>query len=275
MVFLIFAPVAVFLVFAVSVLLKNFLSCRPSGGNDADSGIRIRGEYGKEGERIVSELLSTLSGDYSVYNDIMLRGATGTVQIDHIVVSVFGIFVIETKNYKGALFGRDGERTWRKIFRGAEKTFYNPVMQNRSHVSALKLASKIRSDQVFVPVVAFSDDADISGIDAKFLDLKSAGPVVLNFSDLLKKISLHQKRMISETQSALFCACLERSRIDSEKFAERHARNVKRSVSERGFSEYGNCPECGSRLILRNGRRGYFLGCENYPSCRYTRELEE
>ena len=58
------------------------------------------------GEKTISAFLLTLPKDqYIVLNNIMLRTVTGTTQIDHIVVSVYGIFVIETKNYKGWIFG--------------------------------------------------------------------------------------------------------------------------------------------------------------------------
>jgi DNA topoisomerase-1 len=32
------------------------------------------------------------------------------------------------------------------------------------------------------------------------------------------------------------------------------------------------CPECGSAMKLRPGRKGYFLGCSKYPKCKGTRE---
>ena len=33
------------------------------------------------------------------------------------------------------------------------------------------------------------------------------------------------------------------------------------------------CPECGSKLVEKNGRNGRFIGCSGYPRCRYTRSI--
>lgn len=61
------------------------------------------------GEKAVANRLSGLpTQSYIVLNDIMLLPTSyGTTQIDYIVVSVYGIFVIETKNYKGWIIGNE------------------------------------------------------------------------------------------------------------------------------------------------------------------------
>lgn len=66
---------------------------------------------GHVGEKKVSAFLSTLpSCEYKIFNDILLATESGTTQIDHIVVSRFGIFVIETKNYRGWITGNENGR---------------------------------------------------------------------------------------------------------------------------------------------------------------------
>lgn len=34
------------------------------------------------------------------------------------------------------------------------------------------------------------------------------------------------------------------------------------------------CPKCGADLVLKNGRRGKFIGCSNWPKCDYSRDYE-
>lgn len=34
----------------------------------------------------------------------------------------------------------------------------------------------------------------------------------------------------------------------------------------------GICPQCGGKLIMRNGKYGFFIGCSNFPKCRYTQK---
>ena len=68
---------------------------------------------GKLGEKSVATILSFLPKDeYVVLNDIMLKNGNSTTQIDHIVVSIYGIFVIETKNYKVWIFGNAHKDYW-------------------------------------------------------------------------------------------------------------------------------------------------------------------
>ena len=35
------------------------------------------------------------------------------------------------------------------------------------------------------------------------------------------------------------------------------------------------CPECGSPLVVRNGRYGEFVACSNYPTCKYIKKEEK
>ncbi len=63
----------------------------------------------------------------------------GTTQLDHVVVSPFGIFVIETKNYKGWIFGSEKQRQWTQQIYRAKHRFQNPLHQNHLHVKAVMI----------------------------------------------------------------------------------------------------------------------------------------
>ena len=67
---------------------------------------------GKIGEKTVSFILGKLGPEYKPYNDVLIRNGDWTSQIDHIVISPFGIFVIETKNYKGWIYGGANQVQW-------------------------------------------------------------------------------------------------------------------------------------------------------------------
>lgn len=89
------------------------------------------------GERKVFSILKELPDEYYIWNDIVLQRNGYSVQIDHIVISPYGIFVIETKNYKGWIYGNDDCDKWTKTYYGRKYHFNNPVKQNHSHVKAL------------------------------------------------------------------------------------------------------------------------------------------
>ena len=76
---------------------------------------------------------------YHRLNGITLpRANGGSTQIDHIIVSVYGIFVIETKNYKGWIYGSENQKQWTQAFpNGSKFKFQNPLRQNYLHIKTL------------------------------------------------------------------------------------------------------------------------------------------
>lgn len=98
---------------------------------------------------------------YKSFNDIYLPRpeGDGTTQVDHVVVSVHGIFVVETKNYAGWIFGSSGQAEWLQIIKGGKKIrFQNPLRQNWLHLMAL--ASELDLPKsVFHPIVYFAGES--------------------------------------------------------------------------------------------------------------------
>src|SRR5262245_33104530 len=92
---------------------------------------------GRRGETFVSRRLSNLdSAHYKILNDLMLPslGNTDMTQIDHVLVSTYGIFVIETKSYSGWIFGNAYQQHWTQVIYRFRKKFYNPLRQNYVHI---------------------------------------------------------------------------------------------------------------------------------------------
>lgn len=71
-------------------------------------------------------------------NHVTLPMKDGTTQIDHILVSRFGVFVIETKDYKGWIFANENLANWTQVLFKAKFKFQNPILQNFRHVSAVE-----------------------------------------------------------------------------------------------------------------------------------------
>lgn len=76
-------------------------------------------------------MLALPSVTYVRFHDVMLPTPDGTTQIDHVFVSRFGVFVVETKNMAGWIFGSERGRRWTQVLPGGRKTsFQNPLRQN-------------------------------------------------------------------------------------------------------------------------------------------------
>lgn len=90
---------------------------------------------------------------YKLFKNVTLPTEAGTTQIDHVIVSRYGVFVIETKNMKGWIFGDPQQKTWtQKIYRHTAK-FQNPLHQNYKHTQTLQTALGLEPDKVFSVVV--------------------------------------------------------------------------------------------------------------------------
>ena len=94
---------------------------------------------GTRGEKTVAlRLRSGLPPEYLILNDVYLPLPDGTTtQIDHIVVSQYGIFVIETKSYSGWISGDEKSAQWSQSIYRNKSRFQNPLRQNYLHICAL------------------------------------------------------------------------------------------------------------------------------------------
>ena len=124
----------------------------------------VRGFFGELAIRIWLKFLDKKR--YKVLNNIIIPSEDGsTAQIDHIVVSVYGIFVIETKNYKGWIFGSEKSRQWTQVLYKTKNQFYNPILQNKGHVEALKNLLSEYPFITYIPVVVFTSKASLKRLD--------------------------------------------------------------------------------------------------------------
>ena len=117
---------------------------------------------GKMGELLVAARLrkGLPEGEYKILNNLYLPLDDGaTTQIDHVVVSRFGVFVVETKNYSGWIFADASSKVWTQTIYHTKNTFQNPIRQNYRHVCAI-------TDNLGLPkeyirgVVAFTGDCE-------------------------------------------------------------------------------------------------------------------
>jgi len=114
------------------------------------------------GEAMVSRALLSTFGppDYHLMNHVTLRMDDGTTQVDHILVSRFGVFVIETKDYNGWIFANAREATWTQVLFRRRFKFQNPIFQNYRHVRAVQDQLDFLPPEAIKSVVVFSGEAE-------------------------------------------------------------------------------------------------------------------
>ena len=227
--------------------------------------IWLRRSKGRIGEHRVAHILGRLPKDrYQVINDLLLRTSSGsTTQIDHIVISQYGIFVIETKFYKGWIYGGENSEFWTQNIYGNKYTLRNPILQNAGHVRALRQLLKDYGDIPFIPIVAFSRQAT--------LGVSSGTPVI--YRNQIRKVigQFKEKRIAPDALTGIYNKLIESNIPDSKESRREHIRNVRSYEDRRNIAvASGKCPRCGGNLVLRHGKYGSFYGCSNYPRCKFT-----
>ncbi|MBR2341527.1 MAG: NERD domain-containing protein [Clostridia bacterium] len=127
-------------------------------------------DKGKYGEYLIYKHLKKMEADGAkfLFNLYIPNSSGGTTEIDVLIISPKGIFVFESKNYSGWIFGSENQKNWYQTLSGRDRTcckekFYNPVRQNRAHIEALK-----KFLQVNVPmwsIIVFSERCTLKSIE--------------------------------------------------------------------------------------------------------------
>jgi ribosomal protein L37AE/L43A len=192
------------------------------------------------------------------------RGLDGTTQIDHIIVSPYGIFVVDTKNMKGWIFGSERQKMWtQQIYRHKTK-FQNPLHQNYKHIKTLENALNIELDKIS-SVIVFVGDATF----------KTAMPANVNYPrGYINFIKSKNEIILSEDEVKEAIKVIDSGRFERSFNTNReHVKHVKDIVQKK--QEEKICPKCGSAMLLRTVKKGVnagnqFWGCSQFPKCRGT-----
>lgn len=221
---------------------------------------KIRGYIG---EKITAIILTKLEkSQYKVINNVVLNINGRTSQIDHLVISDFGIFIIETKNYKGWILGGENSDYWTQVIYKYKNKFYNPILQNYSHIQSIKHTLREYSNVKFIPIVVFSTKATIK---------TQTDSCVIYSTNLLKEIRKHREVILTEREKDEITNIIYSANTKEIYDNSQHIRSIKKRIKEREKAvEQNRCPRCGKILVLRNGKFGQFKGCSNYPRCKYT-----
>ena len=250
------------------------------------------------GERAVDKALrSRLSHrEYRVLKDLTMPTSDGgTTQIDHIVVSRFGVFVIETKNWSGQIYGREKEARWTRKRHRHRKPIENPLRQNHKHVKTVQELLSVPEYKIH-NVVVFVGDAT--------MEREMPANVLFGGRDLIDYIKSKRQVVFDERQVHSIVQLIEKNRLERGRKTNRaHLRYLRQAEDARrqkgaakgknarpkpatdgdrrrqtGAAKGNNarqgtrlqCPQCGARMTRKinrsTGRR--FLVCSRFPQHR-------
>ena len=247
---------------------------------------------GVMGEFFVNLLLKRFlpKSDYTLIKNVTLPSEDGTTQIDHIVVSQFGVFVVETKNMKGWIFGTAKQKQWtQKIFKYSGK-FQNPLHQNYKHTQTLASCLNIPNEQIYSVVVFVGDSTFKTKMPENVTYAR--GCITYIKSQTTKCFS---PELVDEIVNKIESGRLTRG-LKTNFQHNKHVKEIikqKREPKDNAFEKVSTakidspivdfpiseksripvCNKCGSSMVLRKAKKGKnfgndFWGCTNFPKCR-------
>lgn len=210
----------------------------------------------------VSARLFLGKDQYHLIKNVTLPIEDGSTQIDHIIVSEYGVFVVETKNMKGWIFGSPHQKQWtQKIYKHSQK-FQNPLHQNYKHVKVLQDLLSLEGSQIHSIIVFIGDST-----------FKTPMPDNVTYGGgYLRYIKSKTEAMLSPSEVTKIIAQIETGRLERTfKTNRNHVRHVKQIVEEKENSV--SCPKCGCDMVMREVKKGVrrgqqFWGCSQFPKCR-------
>lgn len=121
---------------------------------------------GNYGEFLTYRILEK-SGETKLLCNLYIPKKNGkTAEIDVLSINKKGIFVHESKNYSGWIFGDEKNKNWTQCLKGGKKyKFYNPILQNKGHILAIESFLENKYSNCFLSYIVFSNRCELKKIN--------------------------------------------------------------------------------------------------------------
>ncbi len=230
-------------------------------------------DTGASAEYNIYKIVSRLSeGNYCLANCYIPKDDGTTSEIDVILVDSTGIYVFESKNYKGYIFGSETSRQWTVTLNGGRRGvqkyhFYNPIMQNKTHINWLR--KYLNTDVPINSYIVFGNRCEFKDVPSG-----SSGVRICHANQLRNMITSDMQlrtSLLTEVQMSTIHYKLDKLCHKNKIEKAIHVDEIKEKSNKVAS---GICPRCGGQLVLRTAKTGtyagnQFYGCSNYPRCKF------
>lgn len=233
----------------------------------------LKGSFGE----MLAKYYSKITTDMLVLNDILIDGYEDFMsQIDLLLISNKGIYVVEVKNYPEAkIYGNGLKRTWYYYLNRKKYDIYSPLLQNKKHILYLKdFLSDFGEIPCFSVILIICKDFEVSNINT---EEKCTNVICSSLPAMKKAIKFFEESnenlLTNQKRQEIYDYIIENQHKgkDARKL---HKQKVQNMQKEKEYFESNHiCPYCKGTLVLREGKYGKFYGCTNYPGCKYTKKL--
>ena len=158
------------------------------------------------GESMVSSKASRRlpAEEYHAFDNVTLPDGNGTTQIDHIYVSRYGVFVVETKNMAGWIFGAENQAQWTQTVYKRKSRFQNPIRQNYKHIKTLESLLQVPVS-ILHTVIVFTGDSRFK------TPLPPCVCTLANFTDYILSF---RRALLTDEEVAGICRKIEKYRLE-------------------------------------------------------------
>ena len=274
---------------------------------------KIRSDVGCLGEYMCYKYLADYenTGAKFLFNVYIPRDDT-TTEIDVLMIHHTGLYVLESKNYDGWIFGTDTNTNWTQSLpqghTSIKKKFYNPIMQNNTHIKYLK--KQVGESVPCHNIVVFSERCTLKSItikpDAEYKVIQRN-----NLRQTVDEMTSRQSVLSPEQIEAIFNQLYPYTQV-TEEVKQAHIQQINQRYNTQlntatvtdqpvvssasaipavkpvaeskplAFVDEATdffCPECGAAVVLRSYQSGQNAGkqlycCINNPNCGYIKEKE-
>ena len=239
---------------------------------------------GKRGEKLTErelKLVQLFGRKGKVLRNVYFPKDNGeTSEVDVLFITQKGIFVFESKNYSGWIFGDEKGFNWTVMLPNKQKNqFYNPILQNKTHVKWMR--EFVGPDVPLFSLIVFSERCELKKVTVESPDVKvikrdrtyaAVREIWDNTPDALSEEKIDE---LYEKLKALINVdeAVKKAHVDSINQKYKHMENKAKEETEDLI-----CPRCGAPLVLRTAKKGenagnQFYGCSAFPKCRYIENL--
>lgn len=254
-------------------------------------------DTGHFGEYLIDYALNSLPGYAQKLCNVYVPYKGRTSEIDVVMLHETGIYVFESKNYSGWIFGDEKGQYWTQCLNPKTKNrFYNPILQNKTHIKALKEYLHLTGEQAPISYIVFSQRCEFKKVCER-----SENTIVVQRPDMLKslrrKIKDRPAIFTREQINQMYDELLPLTDVTTEE-KEKHIEDIQeyKESKKKPFPVPSKpepepekpqekpatilCPKCGAPMILRTASKGanqgkQFYGCSNFPKCRKIVNLTE
>ncbi len=272
------------------------------------------GTYGEKLTERELKVVKLLGRNGRILKNIYIpKDDGGTTEIDIVFISQKGIFVIESKNFSGWIFGDEKSAYWTAMLPNRQKNrFYSPILQNSNHIKWLEnyLWINLYNDIPMYSFIVFSERCELKKMTVTTPDVRvmKRNRLYVNIADVWESAPdilseqqvteiyklLKQLTEVNKTQKQAHIDAIREkyqspkeglhSTVKSEVLPQLDMVTIRDSDVQTNNAEpqevLQTCPKCGGELVLRVSKKGVnagkqFYGCTNFPKCRFIKDFPQ